>query len=67
MGHTIGVHRDTYRLADETFEVTQVATIMQAIERGELKKAENNGASLKEFVENYNPIDSSDDESAYGR
>ena len=67
MGHDIGVHRDTYRLANETFEVTQVATIMLAMERGELMKPENQGVSLKEFVDNYDPKDSSDDESAYER
>merc|ERR1712029_824374 len=39
---------------------------MVAMERGELMKPENQGISLKEFVANYDPRDSSDEESAYG-
>ena len=62
MGHEVSVHKDTYRLANETFEISQMSALCLAMERGEFLKPENKDVSLKDFVNRYNPEDTSDEE-----
>ena len=44
LGHDIRVHRDFYRLHDETLELSKVSKLLVAVEQGKIH--ENKGKSL---------------------
>ena len=63
-GHELHVHRDYYKLADTTFDVTKMATVLEAMEHGKVNAGVT--PNFDDFVKNYTQeVDSdiSEDES----
>ncbi|KAK9876271.1 hypothetical protein WA026_012570 [Henosepilachna vigintioctopunctata] len=47
MGHTIGIHRQCYRLPDDVYQTSQIAKMLLLMEKGELTDVK--GKTLKEI------------------
>ncbi|KAL3269119.1 hypothetical protein HHI36_008200 [Cryptolaemus montrouzieri] len=47
MGHTLGIHRSSYRLPDDIYQTTKISKLMILMERG--KAGEFRGKTLDEI------------------
>ena len=51
MGHELHVHRDYYKLQDSTFDVTKMATVLEAMEKGKVNAGVT--PNFDDFVKEY--------------